>query len=178
VLLTIGQQQWIHHSEVVERVMIATQSVAVFVAIIVVTHRYLLLTVLTRWMPKVYDTIFPYVLGVGEIGAALLIGDAVVWWTGALFFTIAGIGAFAYSRVRVSPEVFGAMAHLHRQFRRITFFAVITLSALTVLSAALITLGAYGLGSPWLYALTPIAFAVVVASIEVYGHYAFEVAAH
>jgi hypothetical protein len=174
VLLTIGQQQWLRHATVVERVMVATQSASVFVAIIVVTHRYLLLTVLTRWMPQVWDTIFPYALGVGEIGAALLIGDAIAWWTSVLFFALAGVGAFLYSRMQVSRQGFGAMVHLYKQFRRITLFAIIALLISAALAIVLIVLGAYSLGSLWLYALTPLLFTVLVGSIEIYGTYGFE----
>lgn len=175
LLLTIAQQQWIDHSDAVERVMITTQAVAAFVAIIVVTHRYLLLTVLTRWMPTVLDTILPYALGVGEIGTALLLGKAVAWWIGALVFSLAGVGAFAYSRMRVSIIVFGKVDQLYNQFRRITLLAIISLSVLAMTCIVMIILGANTLQPNWLYALMPLIVAVTAAAIEVYGNYRFAV---
>jgi hypothetical protein len=76
--------------------------------VVVVTHRYVILTIMLRRMPTFFDTLIPYTLGLGEIGAAQLVGTIMAWWASILFFALSAIGVYAHSRIRTKPAVFGS----------------------------------------------------------------------
>jgi hypothetical protein len=151
--------------------MISMQASAVFVAIVAVTHRYTITAIMISRMPTVFDILIPYTLGVGEIGAAQLIGYETAWWVGVLVFAIAAIAAYLHSRSRTTIATFAENYDVYAQFREITTRAILFLSPLIPISVTLITLGAFGDGSIQLYALSPIIFTASTLSIEIFGHY-------
>jgi hypothetical protein len=171
ILLAKAQQQWTGHAAALYHVMIGTQTIAVFVAIIVVTHRYMLTVMMVSRMPSGFDILIPYILGVGEIGAAQLIGYNVAWWGGVLVFAVAAVTAYLHSRSRTTIMTYNGNSYLYRQFKRITRRALIILSLLALASIAMITLGALGKGSARLYALSPLIFVSATILIEIFGHY-------
>jgi hypothetical protein len=64
------QQQLLSQHGTLERLTVEAQALGVFMAIVIITHRYLVLTVNARRTPTIFDTLIPYALGVGEISAA------------------------------------------------------------------------------------------------------------
>ncbi len=147
LLLSTTQQEWLHYSTLAYRIMIATESTGVFIAIIIVTHRYILLTVIGRWVPTVFDTLIPYALGVGEIGGALMIARNAAWWGSVCIFSIAGASSFAHSRIRMPAATFGDIHQLRERFLQITLRAIIILSLLIPISITIAILGVYSIGS-------------------------------
>ena len=171
ILLTDAEGQWVRHADPLYRAKVVMQAAAVLIAIIVVTHRYILLTVIGRWIPTTFDTIIPYALGVGEIGASLAIGRNLSWWASVGFFSLAGVSSFVHSRIRMSATSFGSIPQLYSRFRRITTTAIISLSLLAVTSAAMVAVSAYDAGSPWLYASSPFLFVIATMAVEIAGSY-------
>jgi hypothetical protein len=136
LLLSTTAMQWYRSSGLTHHVMVALQAVASFTAIVVVTHRYLLLTVMARWVPTIFDTLIPFSIGVGEIGLALLIGHFVAWWGATLAFAIAGMSSYSHSRLRAGPDSFGQLQVMYRRFRSVSSRAIAGLLFLTGISIA------------------------------------------
>ncbi|HET9897368.1 MAG TPA: hypothetical protein VFQ44_20755 [Streptosporangiaceae bacterium] len=171
VLLTVTQAQWYRSAELIHHIMIATQATSVFIAIVVVTHRYILLTIMARWIPSTFDTLIPFSLGVGEIGSALSIGRPAAWWSGTLVFALAGIGAFAHSRIRASIEAFENMTQLYWRFRRITLRAIWILSLQAAISVVMFAGSFVTAWSGWAPALAPLAFLACLVWLDILGNY-------
>lgn len=100
------QQQLLDQRSTINRLTVGAQALAVFVAIVVITHRYLILTIDDRWAPTILDTLIPYALGVGEITTAVVIGRNTAWWVAVsvLFLAAAGTHAHTYIRVPRGPS--------------------------------------------------------------------------
>lgn len=171
VLISDAQGQWIGHSASSYRTRIVTQAVALLAAIVVTTHRYMLLTVLGRWVPTIYDTLIPYALGIAEITAAVTLGSNVLWWSSMAFFGASAVASFAHSRIRVRSTTFGQMNELYGRFRRITLMAIINFSFQAAYSVGLAILSQYNSGLDWLYATTPIIALFSILLIEAVGSY-------
>lgn len=169
-LLTTAQAQFLQHSTLRYRVMIGTQALAVFIIIVVVTHRYMTLTGLSRRrMLTGFDVFIPFVLGVAEMGSAQLIGYVTAWWCAILFFSCAGIGVYLHSRRRSNPET----AYISTQFRKVTTRAMLLLASLGLWSAVAIIESTNGAGSGWFDALSPAVAVIVPLLIEFFGRYRF-----
>ena len=80
--------------------MTLTQALATALAIVSVTHEYLLITVVLRWVPTVLDTLIPYFLGFSEIWMALAIGHSASWWAGLIILCVSAALAFLYTAKR------------------------------------------------------------------------------
>jgi hypothetical protein len=171
ILLTRAQQQWVGHAGAFSRIMVGTQAVAVFAALVVVTHRYAITVVMVSRMPSGFDILIPYILGVGEIGAAQLIGYDAAWWGSVLVFALAAIIAYLHSRSRTTVMTYGGDSYLYGQFRRITSRALLTLSLLASASVVLIVLAVLGDDPGKLRALSPLIFVSATIAVEIFGHY-------
>lgn len=169
-LLTSAQAQFLEHSATRHRIMIGMQALAVFIIIVVVTHRYMALTGMARRrMLTGFDVFIPFILGVAEMGSAQLIGYVVAWWCAILFFSCAGIGVYLHSRRQSYPEG----ADLNAQFRQVTSRAMLLLALLGLWSAVAIVEGAHSTYSGWFDALSPAVAIVVPLLIEFFGRYRF-----
>ena len=171
VLISDAQSQWVNHSESSYRVRVVAQAVALLAAIVVTTHRYMLLTVLGRWVPTIYDTLIPYALGVAEITAAVTLGSNVLWWSSMAFFAASAVASFGHSRIRIKSAVFGEMHQLYGRFRTITFIAIINFSVQASYSAGIAIISRYFRGFVWFYATAPIIALLSIVMIEVTGSY-------
>jgi hypothetical protein len=95
------QQQLQDQRGTINRFTVVSQALTVFVAIVVITHRYLILTIDDRWAPTIFDTLIPYALGVGEITTAVVIGRNVTWWIAVSVLFLAAAGTYAHTYIRV-----------------------------------------------------------------------------
>jgi hypothetical protein len=95
-----------------------TEAFATCLAILIVTHEYLLLTVVVRWVPTVFDTLIPFLLGSAEIWIALVAGDATWWWVALSALCVVGILAFWHTKARATEEEFGSARDLYVHNRR------------------------------------------------------------
>ena len=133
------------------------QTLAVLVAIIVVTNQYFLLTEMVRWTPTVLDTVIPYALGMGEVGSALTVGDNSLWWGAVSILIFASVMSFLYSGMRATEEVFGSMKDLHRSFRRSVRFQTLICGFLLLCSTGVTLLSIYTSLPTKFYILAPCA---------------------
>jgi hypothetical protein len=171
VLISDAQGQWTGHSASSYRTRVVTQAVALLAAIVVTTHRYMLLTVLGRWVPTIYDTLIPYALGVAEITAAVTLGSNVLWWSSMAFFAVSAVASFGHSRIRIKSTAFGEMRQLYGRFQAITLIAIINFSSMAAYSVGFAILSQYDPGLDWFYAATPIIALMSILVIEVVGSY-------
>jgi hypothetical protein len=70
---------------------LAFQALVTIVGIIIVTHKYIATAAMVRWNPTTLDTLVPYLIGLGEISAALLIGHQSSWWFAISFWLLTAI---------------------------------------------------------------------------------------
>ena len=171
LLLSIGQQQWILSHTFSGYVTVVTQAVSVFVVIVIVTHRYLLLTMMARWMPTVFDTLIPFALGSGEILTALLIGHRIAWWGGVLVFSVAAAGAYLHTRIRISSGSFGNLHQIYVRMRRVTGRALATMIALGVLSTTILIVNQLIVYPTWFYMISPLIYGASAMVIALTGNY-------
>jgi len=114
---------------------LALQAAAALIAIVVVTDNYFLFVRLVRWNPTLIDTIAPYALGIGEVGAAYAVGNDVDWWGAVSLTLFAGALAFGYTWVRITEDVFGGLSDkLYRPFLRSVFWQCTASLALAIVS--------------------------------------------
>lgn len=107
VLITTTSPLLASHPSPVHAGMILTQALATGLTLVIVTHEYLLLTMMTRWVPTTLDTLIPYLLGLGEIWMALATGHIVSWWAALSSMCIVAIFAFWHTRIRTTQDAFG-----------------------------------------------------------------------
>lgn len=124
------------------RLTAAVQALAVLAAIVIITHRYFLLTVLARWRPTVIDTLLPYLLGTSEAAAALLIGHNVGWWIALSVLFLAATTSFVHTLMRGNEATYGKLEKLYTSSRSAVKKQLITCAALMLFSVsiALITI--------------------------------------
>lgn len=169
ILLMSADHAWLQHTSATARIIVVSQAVAALAAIIVVTHQYLILTAIVRWTPTALDTAIPYALGVGEIGASLLVGSDVLWWSSVAVLFLVSIGAFWYSRIRANEKVFGDHLDFHDQFHDSLLLQILACAASLLLCAAIAALSYYRLGPPSIYAATPWFVTAGGVTVEVLG---------
>lgn len=173
LFLTSMYMHWQADSGTWVKLRLATQGAAVLGAIIVVTHRYIVLMVLVRWIPTFFDTLIPYLLGVGEISASITLGSDVGWWASVAFYSLSAAICYIYSRRRTSVNFFQNTPGIYLRFRKVSRLAIVLLLMLFGISALLILLKLIGVANTPLYAITPLFCMVVNFSIETYGNYNF-----
>lgn len=87
-------------------VILISQGIASFLAIVVASYEYLWFTTIMRWTPTFLDTLVPYLLGVAEIVPVLLLGRFRWWWIcTVVLFAVGGL-AFWHTIWRSSPGMF------------------------------------------------------------------------
>lgn len=171
ILIAKTQQQWITSFETLERVKVATQALAVLTTITVVTHRYTISAIMDSRMPTFFDILFPYILGVGEIGAAQLIGYDVAWWACVLVFAAGSAGVYLYSRAKRTIFSYEGDSYLYGQFRRTNRRIITATSLLAASSATMIVLSSMNEDPHSLRALAPLVVVFLCISVEVLGRY-------
>lgn len=171
ILIPEIQQQWLQNPAASYRTRIATQALATLIIVIVTTHRYLLLTVIGRWVPTVFDTVIPYALGVCEISAAVTIGRNIAWWCSVAVFSVSAVSAFVHSRVRMPAVAFGELRPLYNRFRHATSVAIITFSLLASTSTGIVLTSLLGGGTSWFFALAPIISIAAVIAFQATANY-------
>ena len=80
--------------------MTLTQAFATALAIVFVTHEYLMITIVLRWETTVWDTLIPYCLGSGELWMALATGHITSWWIALAVLSGSAVLAFLYTQTR------------------------------------------------------------------------------
>jgi hypothetical protein len=71
LFITIQQDGLFAHGWTLHAWLALSQSLATGLTVAIVTHEYLLLKVVVRWVPTIFDTLIPYLLGFGEIWMAV-----------------------------------------------------------------------------------------------------------
>lgn len=92
------------------------QTVAAVLAIIIVSHEYLLLTVVLVWTPTVFDVAIPFLIGSGECWLASSIGHYKSWWIALSALCATAVFALWHTLARTTAEVFGDRERLYRRY--------------------------------------------------------------
>jgi hypothetical protein len=121
------------------------QSLATGLTIVIVTHEYLLLTLMARWVPTVFDTLIPYLLGFGEIWMAIATGQRTSWWAALASLCAVAVFAFWHTRTRTMPDAFGQRPALYQRHRRHLKIQIATCSIMMLASIAAALLNSYGI---------------------------------
>jgi hypothetical protein len=132
--------------------MTLTQAIATGLTIVIVTHEYLLLTVDARWVPTVFDTLIPYLLGLSEIWMAISTGHPISWWIAMSSVCLTAILAFSHTRIRSARSA--ARLGLTEKSRAVHQRSVLTQALLSVVmlapSVTLVFLNHLGICPIWL----------------------------
>lgn len=157
------QQQLQDQQGTINRLTVVSQALAVFVSIVVITHRYLILTIDDRWAPTIFDTLIPYALGVGEITTAVVIGRNTTWWiaVSVLFLAAAGTYAHTYIRVPCAPS--------QGSDRKSIRIRMIYCCALLGYSAAVAALAAIDVIPGWLGIILPCVTIIGAIAVAING---------
>ncbi len=147
--IVTSQQQLLGQRGIIDDLIVEVQALGVFAAIVIITHRYFVLTVNSRWTPTIFDTLIPYALGVGEISTALLIGRNTAWWTAVSVVFLIAVGAFAHTYIRQSRTP------LPGSFRESLASRIFWCGSLLAYSTAVTILSANNIGPRWLYVIFP-----------------------
>jgi hypothetical protein len=169
ILLTTAQSHFSKQTTLVGHLAVISQALATFAAIVIVTHQYLILTALVRWTPTSLDTAIPYALGVGEIGASLVIGGNTLWWASYSVLMLAGVGAFSYSLIRGTIRVFGGLSDFHKQYREGLHQQIVACAVLALGCIALSSLSFVRAMSEWVYAIAPVGVLAGGIVVEILG---------
>lgn len=157
------QQQLLNQQHTIDRFTIGAQAAAVFVAIVVITHRYLILTVNARWTPTIFDTLIPYTLGVGEITTAVVIGHNTTWWTAVSVLFLAAIGAFGHTYIRE------LRTPLYDEIRKPLLIRMAYCSVVFAYSIVAAVLSANDIHPSWLYVVLPSATIIGAIAVAING---------
>ena len=117
LFITIQQDGLFAHRWTLHAWLALSQSLATGLTVVIVSHEYLLLTVVVRWVPTVFDTLIPYLLGFGEIWMAVATGQRTSWWTALASLCAVAVFAFWHTRTRTVPGAFGDRHDLHQRNR-------------------------------------------------------------
>ena len=121
------------------------QSLATGLTIVIVTHEYLLLTLMVRWVPTAFDTLIPYLLGFGEIWMAIATGQRTSWWAALASLCAVAVFAFWHTRSRIMPDAFGQRPVLYQRYRRHIKMQIVTCSIMMLASTAAALLNFYSI---------------------------------
>jgi hypothetical protein len=107
------KQGWSPHAA-----LTLTQSLATGLSIVIVTHEYILLTVMVRWAPTSSDTLIPYLLGFGEIWMAMAAGQGTSWWTALSSLCAVAAFAFWHTRTGTLQDAFAGKRFIYERDRK------------------------------------------------------------
>jgi transposase-like protein len=159
-----GQQSLLH------RLTAASQAFGVFTAIVIITHRYFLLTAVNRWRPSPIDTLLPYALGASEAAMALMIGNNAGWWLALSVLFLVAMASFTHTLIRENEALYGDLHRLYVANRRAIKLQLINCSVLMPVSMCFGLLSIYStLLPPLFHALAPWAIIAAVSVIEIHG---------
>lgn len=166
VAIVATQQQMLDHRGIINRLVVGAQALAVFMAIVIITHRYLILTIDDRWAPTILDTLIPYALGVGEITTALVIGGNVTWWIAVSVLFLAAAGTYAHTYIRTPHELSQGSDAKSIRIRMIYCFVTLGYSAIVA------GLAANNCIPEWLDILLPFGTVIGGVAVAVNGEHA------
>lgn len=147
----------------------ASQALGVFFAIVMITHRYFMLTAMERWMPTHADTFLPYALGSGEAVMALMIGNNAGWWIALSVLLLAASVSFAYTLAR-EEKLAGDLQEFYAGARRFIRLQLINCVVLMLISVCVALFALYATIFPTLfYALAPVAIIAAIGVVEIKG---------
>jgi hypothetical protein len=119
---------------------LATESIAVLLAIVLVFYMYVWFVLLVRWTPTILDTLIPFGLGTAEIAATESIGDHRTWVLRMAVLGAVGALGFWHSGWRATQDLFDSpedYSRIHKLLFRllevtlaIVLFAVLAYSLL------------------------------------------------
>ena len=129
--------QFLNHAWSLDTATLLTQAFATGLTLVIVTHEYLLLVMVGRWVPTVLDTLIPYLLGFGEIWMAMAAGHSASWWTALSALCVVAVFAFWHTRARITKDSFGNDEDLYAHNRhaitvQIALCAIMLISSMTV----------------------------------------------
>jgi len=157
------QQQLLDQRSTTNRFTVEAQALAVFVAIVVITHRYLVLTIDDRWAPTIFDTLIPYALGVGEITTAVAIGRNAAWWIAVSALFLAAIGTYVHTYIR-SPRMSFPPGNHKSMLIRMSYCAALVTYSITVA-----VLAANGIIPGWLNIILPCVTIIGAIAVAING---------
>lgn len=170
VLLEEIKQEVFTGPSILHRLTAASQALGVFTAIVIITHRYFLLTALDRWRPTPIDTLLPYALGASEAVMALMIGNNAGWWIALSVLFLVSIASFTHTLIRKNEALYGDLQLLYASTRRVINQQLINCSVLAPLSMCFGLLSIYSKLLPQLFhALAPCAIVAAVSVTEIKG---------
>lgn len=120
-----------------------SQAFAVGLTVIIVTHQYIMLTVIARWVPTVSDTFIPYLLGFGEIWMALAVGHDTSWWMALSSMSLIAAFAFWYTKVRTVEGMFVGKQMVYQLHCRSIVRQIRACMIMLIVSAITAALNAY-----------------------------------
>jgi hypothetical protein len=126
------------------------QALVTIVGIIIVTHKYIHTAAMLRWNPTSLDTLIPYLIGLGEISAALMIGHQASWWFAISFWLLTAICAQGHTLSRTKTHNPEYMTEDYHNFRRSVKNQMICGTVLLIASMAVGLLDFYQRGWRWL----------------------------
>jgi hypothetical protein len=155
-LLVTAHDELFANVPITLRLTIWAQALAVLIAIIVVTDQYFQLIDVVRWDLGSLDTALPYIVGVGEVGAALYLGNNARWWGSIAALLLAGALAFMYSGRRTVRSEFEEVSKTYVFSHDAVRQSAIGCVALLVFAAAMVFISIYAAPPPWLFAVAPL----------------------
>lgn len=138
-----------------DRIMLAGQAITGLAAIVIVSYEYLWFTTIMRWVPRFFDTLVPYVLGVGEIAPPLLIKNNAQWWIAMTAFLAAAAFAFYYTISRSSEDMFPGKPAVYRALRQLLRRLIICCLFLACISATITVVNLSSHHLAWLMTMMP-----------------------
>jgi hypothetical protein len=166
VAIVTTQQQLLDQRGTISRYTVAAQALAVFAAIVVITHRYLILTIVDRWAPTIFDTLIPYALGVGEITTAVVIGRNVAWWIAVSVLFLAAAGTYAHTYTRAPGA--SSQGSNRKSIRTRMIYCCALLSYTTIVAA----LAANDIIPGWLNIILPCITVIGAIVVAINGEHA------
>jgi hypothetical protein len=136
LFLTIQQERLFADRWSLHACLALSQSLATGLTVVIVTHEYLMLTVAVRWVPTIFDTLIPYLLGFGEIWMAIATGQRTSWWAALATLCAVAVFAFWHTRARTVPGAFSDKHTLYKRNRSYIMTQIALCSAMLLVSIA------------------------------------------
>ena len=157
----------------IHRLTAASQALGVFSAIVIITHRYFLLTAASRWRPTPIDTLLPYALGASEALAAAMIGANAGWWIALSALFLVAMASFAHTLLHDTEALYGDdLFLLYAGSRSAVKHQLINCSVLMPLCLCIGLLSIYSAVLPSLFhLLAPYAIIAAVCVVEIHGEH-------
>jgi hypothetical protein len=168
VALTAAYQNLQAPGSDLDRATVVAQVLAVLTGIISTTLLYILLTILYRWPPTIFDTLIPYGLGVGSIAAGLTIGHDAAWTASACFYGVMAVLAFLHTGLRSGPSGIDGVV-TRQSYRRTIVIQSLICSIVLVPAIALTFLEAGDIGPQWISLVPPCIFGISGVSVTWVG---------